>query len=104
MILKDTTPKLGHFTNSLVLFLVSTDFYYMATYQKLEKTVERSIRWKARFERRSNRIWCILAAEGEPFVEKQNKPRVEMKHEASPPLQRNKQSQDKVTFSLLNQP
>ena len=35
-----------------------------------------------RFESRSNRIRCILAAEGEPFVKEQNKPRVEMKHEA----------------------
>ena len=29
-----------------------------------------------RFESRSNRIRCILAAEGEPFVKEQNKPRV----------------------------
>ena len=35
-----------------------------------------------RFESRSNRIRCILVAEGEPFVKEQNKPRVEMKHEA----------------------
>lgn len=52
MILKDATPKLCHFTNSLVLFLVSIVFHYMVTYQKLKKIVERSIRWKARFSRK----------------------------------------------------